>query len=187
MLVIRPDQVAALEADLFERWMETHLRTHFAPLCHTRTSADLLGFIRDGAAKARRYGLGERGELQRFINLMLVLGSNFDVDPATAWAGKILGEPGEASPAARLELLYHFAAEHLTYGAVRSAAFTSAVLDIADDEPDEDDTETRDDETSETQDEEDEEDAADEAEDDDEDEDEDEHIVDDDPGGAQPR
>jgi hypothetical protein len=150
MLTIRHDQVTALEADLFERWMDKHLRRFFPSLCAARSVPDLGCFIRAGIEKARGYGFVEKAEMSGFIDLMLVLGEDFDRNPALPWACGLLSDPNqsppgqsspdqspsdESPPAARLESLRHFAHEWLRTGTVTSSVFTAPEPAPREDEP----------------------------------------------------
>jgi hypothetical protein len=138
VLTVRADQVGAMEAELFERWMVGHLRQFFPTLSADWPAADLRQFIRAGMTKARSHGFHAPDEMAGFVDLMLVLGEAFDQDPALPWAQGVLTDPGPASAAARLESLRHFAHERLTTGTVTSSVFAppeTPAAPVADQEP----------------------------------------------------
>jgi hypothetical protein len=123
MLTIRAEQTAALYDDLFERWMDGHLRRFFPSLCADRSAENLRDFVRAGIVKARRYGFVEPAGISGFVDLLLVLGETFDIDPALPWAAGVLSDVAPGTAAARLGSLRHFAHEFLSTGAVTTSVF----------------------------------------------------------------
>lgn len=85
MLSIRPAQWRALtELGLvrFEHEMTEHL-SDFAPeLAQFAGRDSIRAVVRLGIARARVYGFTHRGPLRTYLEVMLVLGSYFDTDPA---------------------------------------------------------------------------------------------------------
>jgi len=95
MLTIRDTQLLALQAveqTQFDADMIAHLR-RFYPVDHALLGADgLLAVIHAGQAEAMSHGLGSAGEVRRFIDLGLVLGSGFLRDPLLPWAARCLAQ-----------------------------------------------------------------------------------------------
>jgi hypothetical protein len=93
MLIIRKEQMEVFRRYVlqqFEDRMVTHLRT----ACHERLNdmpeAELRTMIQYGIAKADGYGVKAEDDVQRYLELMVVYGSDFDTNPQTSWAGDIL-------------------------------------------------------------------------------------------------
>lgn len=61
--------------------------------------------IRYGYERAKKYGLGSVRNACLYLNAMLALGSNFDVDPQYPWAGEILNDVSEKNAGIRADAL----------------------------------------------------------------------------------
>lgn len=93
MLMIRREQMAVLSqymVDRFEDEVAGYLRTGYAEKCKGLTDEELRDLIRKGIKNAQGYGITIEADVGRYIECMLMYGVDFDVDGATAWAGKIL-------------------------------------------------------------------------------------------------
>jgi hypothetical protein len=76
--------------------MVSHLRRFFPLQCATLDEGELRESIRSGTVRAARYGIRTRRDVCKFIDLMIMLGEDFDsVEPAN-WASKILSRPGDS-------------------------------------------------------------------------------------------
>lgn len=107
MLTIRPEQLeifAELEERKFEKWMLTHLLTFFPDKCGTTGNVELQGTIRHGIKRAAAYGVTSKAGVCKYIDLMVVFGSNFDADPRFPWAGQILGAATDSATKMRSAL-----------------------------------------------------------------------------------
>jgi hypothetical protein len=113
MLVIRDEQLRALSLPLFEQWMESHLCDYFPEQCSNLPVTELRATIREGIAKARRYGFTADADICRFVDISVVLGADFDIDPQYPWAAAILNDPAFPDAGVRLEMLFEAACEHL--------------------------------------------------------------------------
>lgn len=110
MLVLTQPQMQAFkEAALrrFEDDMVAHLRQFAKRHCEVIGEAAVRKAIRLGIERARKYGLGNRGPVRFYIELMFMYGSDFDTDPQCAWAGSVLNDASFADPMAKAEQLYH--------------------------------------------------------------------------------
>lgn len=89
MLVIRREQMLALERELVrERFVGTItgiLRDRSPAWCAGRDADEIRRFILVGVEKAQRFGAERSSDYAAFIDLMILLGEDFDADPAHAW------------------------------------------------------------------------------------------------------
>jgi len=76
----------------FVRRMIAHLRTDFSEEVAARNlrGEDFEPLVRRGIANARGYGVQNEGDLQLFLECMVMLGPSFDKDGARPWAAQIL-------------------------------------------------------------------------------------------------
>jgi hypothetical protein len=114
ILTIRDTQMAAFskaEVRKFEDWMFPHLRQFFLAQCQSLDEAKVRELIRHGMARAAIYGITIERDVCKYIDLMTVLGRDFDRDQRHAWANEILRLPD--SPTARVNLLLRAAQRHL--------------------------------------------------------------------------
>lgn len=97
MLVLRGEQMALFSQNAekqFEDWMVAHLNRFFADGCQKLGEQGVRELIRHGIRRAASYRLTIRREVCKYIDVMLVLGRDFDKDPRHAWAGRILKAGG---------------------------------------------------------------------------------------------
>jgi len=100
MLPMRKEQIAAFsaaEVNKFEDWMVTHLRKFFPRQCNQLGELPLRETIRYGISRAANYGLLAKRDVCKYIDVMLVLGRDFDKDRRYPWAAGTLGrtmDPG---------------------------------------------------------------------------------------------
>ncbi len=113
MLTIRDEQMRALSLEMFERWLQSHLRQYFPRQSARLTDDELHQTVRSGIGKGRRYGFVLEAELCRFTDIMLVMGPDFDSDPRLPWAAAILNDSELARPGVRIEMLQEAARGHL--------------------------------------------------------------------------
>lgn len=116
MLIIRPEQVQALEESAngaFEDRLALHARRFFPERVAAMTDVDLHAFCGHGVAAARGYGLVTARDLCKYVNLTLALGRDFDVDPALPWARAILTAEHISGPTLRINRLYLEAMERV--------------------------------------------------------------------------
>jgi hypothetical protein len=108
MFTIRNSQLedfreAALQS--FEDEMVEHIKeffpNHFMAMQQTGTRAT----IRYGYEKAKSYGFTTKRNVCLYLNIMLLLGSNFDIDPQYPLAKSILTAQSEPNPNLRMDEL----------------------------------------------------------------------------------
>ena len=93
MLTIRAAQFAALTQS-FEAHTEAralrHLRASIPDVCAGQSDEALRETVRRALQRARRHGFEAEYDLFRYLNVMLMFGPDFDVDPALPWAAATL-------------------------------------------------------------------------------------------------
>ena len=92
---VREGQMRAFSEELETRFvtrMVRHLRDDFpADLARQKLEVkDLEPLVRRGLAESRKYGVVNEGDVERYVECMVVLSPSFDVDPKFRWAKEIL-------------------------------------------------------------------------------------------------
>jgi hypothetical protein len=90
-----------LEVRKFEDWMAGHLKRFFSAKCDALGEACIVETIRYGIKRASRHGFRTRRDVCKYIDLMMVLGRDFDTHERTRWAAGILARGGDASATMR--------------------------------------------------------------------------------------
>ena len=113
MLTIRDAQIELLGREpraRFEADLARHLRRYFPHECER---GDVAGFVRIGIERAAAHGFNTRYETALYLNLMAMLGVEFDEDPQMPWAARGLDDLSIPSPCARLTRFYDCAVAYL--------------------------------------------------------------------------
>jgi hypothetical protein len=103
---------AALEG--FEDRTLVHLYKFFPKQCEAAGEEQLRATIQYGIKRAAAYGITVACDVCRYVDLMVVLGRDFDTDRNLPWAGGILktcNPPGE-----RMSALVRTADKHVRHG-----------------------------------------------------------------------
>ncbi len=104
MLVIRNEQMDVLsDLPALEAPIRSHLREFFPLEMAGKSDQFLNGFIRQGCAGARQYGIDDAPGICKFIDLMVELGTGFDQQPQFGWVRQILRDHALGAPAQRLD------------------------------------------------------------------------------------
>lgn len=93
MFVIKPGQLNAFNAVAllqYEKEMVAHIKTFFPQFAAEHTNEQLLKVVRHAIAKGKHYGFVSRKNVCILLNIMLLHGENFDIDPSQHWAVEIL-------------------------------------------------------------------------------------------------
>lgn len=115
MLVLRKEQVDQLQQAAKLRCADAILISLAGfppPLFKTLEEEQRRAVIRFGMDRAEPHGLTSRDPVRLYLELMLLLGSQFDTDPQYPWAGQILAEPDQDAPMERAERLYQRAMDY---------------------------------------------------------------------------
>jgi hypothetical protein len=114
MLKIRAEQLEAYsqaEVDRFEDWMTNHLKRFFPRECKTLGDSGLKETIQFGIRRAASYGIRAKRDVCKYIDLVVVLGRDFEKDEKLPWAIEILKSQNE--PSSKIEILHEIARTHL--------------------------------------------------------------------------
>jgi hypothetical protein len=100
MIRIRDEQMEALRRAGLKRFqtaMLIHLRSCMPSQTSVLSDEELLTTIETGISRAGSYGVILEFDVQRFLECTIKYGSDFDRDPAYAWAGEILHGPKDGT------------------------------------------------------------------------------------------
>jgi hypothetical protein len=98
-MLIRQSQIeifSELEVRRFEDWMLSHLQRFFPLRCTALGERELRESIQSGIDRAAHYEIRTKRDVCKFIDLMFVLGEDFDSVEPSKWATKILLRPGDS-------------------------------------------------------------------------------------------
>ncbi len=116
MLVIHPSQMGALARGMvrnFQNQMAAHLK-EFAPTRAGRLNdAQLDAIVAAGIERSRSHGFSARGPVQLFLEMIFILGSEFDSDPQYQWAADVLAGTEYKDEMAKAEALHTKLVEYL--------------------------------------------------------------------------
>jgi len=108
VLTIRLEQLDVFsqhERRKFQDWMVAHVTKFFPQQC---TALGAESKVRDliwyGVARSATYGITAKREVCKYVDLMMVLGRDFDTDERLGWAARILTQPGR--PGDKMTALY---------------------------------------------------------------------------------
>jgi hypothetical protein len=96
----------------FEDRMVRHLVEFFPDQCKELGEVSVRALIRKGEKTASGYLLDAEQDVCLYVDLMFLLGEDFDTDPEIPWANAILTEQPE-DPEEKMDRLYSTAGEHL--------------------------------------------------------------------------
>jgi hypothetical protein len=105
MLVIRKaqmDEFAKYELKRFEDHMVIHLREKLSEKVKDISEDMLRSTVQKGISDSEKYGIKSEDDVERYIDLMFILGRDFDTAESSAWAGEVLKEEA-MSPEERLD------------------------------------------------------------------------------------
>jgi len=136
-MVIRQEQMQDLSASVeqnFQLQLVMEMR-EFAPW-HAGVLGDsgLLGCVQFAMQRARQYGFTNRGPIRLYLQMIFLLGSDFDSDPLLPWAGEVLSNPLTANQTDRAAYLYQALGEYLRHVAGPDNGFAKAALVRANEE-----------------------------------------------------
>jgi len=90
----------------FEDYMVGHLRQDFADQVKNTPEDSLRSTIQKGISKAERYDIRIEYNVERYIDLMFMLGHDFDVASGTKWAGELLNNK-DMPPDEKINRIYY--------------------------------------------------------------------------------
>lgn len=130
MLKIRQEQLEALRQvprQAFEDDMVAHFERYFALQATLLGEQRLRTVIRKGIVRAGEHELRTRRQICFYISIMLLLGSEFDVDPQLPWATQRLSDR-RMHPSARILRLYDEVSDYLDRTAGKDMRFYNRAL-----------------------------------------------------------
>src|SRR5580693_7918942 len=123
-MMIRTEQMATLSTaatDAFELDVLAHLKRCFPAECAQAGDASMREAIRYGWERARRYGITSSREVCTFIDVMMVFGRDFDIDPGRPWASAILNGVELEDTTAKVDELFQTAKKYYRQGSSQPA------------------------------------------------------------------
>ncbi len=108
-MIVNDAQLAALEEidpGAFEDYMAVHLVEFSPPHAQALGEPGLRALVREGVAKAARHGWTRRGPVKFHIELMLLLGFEFDADPQYPAVAAILQDPAGGDQVERADRIH---------------------------------------------------------------------------------
>jgi hypothetical protein len=109
MLVIRNEQFEVFESEALNRHREgllTYVRAMFPARCTTLSEEDLCSLVEKGSARAHSYGITTGDGVAKYLDVMFLIGQDFDGDPSHPWAIALLQSEYITDPHEKLELVY---------------------------------------------------------------------------------
>ena len=114
MLVIRNDQIRALDDDLRQRWISDHLATYFSGQFGALPLNERAGFVAHAVRRATDLGIRSSSGLCLYATLALLLGPAFDSDTNLPWVSAHLHAENGRSADERIEAVYDEAVRYLS-------------------------------------------------------------------------
>ena len=96
-MVIRESQMEVMSDSMmrgFEQRMLANLRSRFTSKLAKTSDADIVKLIRKGVDDSRVYGVVAESDVRRYLEYMVEYSPDFDRNPNTPWAQRILTTPG---------------------------------------------------------------------------------------------
>jgi hypothetical protein len=115
VLTIRQGQMDAFDRatfNAFENEMVGHLKDFAPGISRAAGEPALRRLIRSGIERSMRFGMTNRGPVRLYLELMVLLGHNYDSDPLLPWAGEILNGRITPDQMQHAERLYERAIRH---------------------------------------------------------------------------
>jgi hypothetical protein len=107
------DELAKVALKRFEDDMVAHVKEFFPRHYEILEEPTIREVIQYGVERGEDYGFTTERDVCLYINLMLLLGSNFDTDVQYPWAGEILNDETITDPVTRIDQLYDTATDYL--------------------------------------------------------------------------
>jgi hypothetical protein len=95
----------------FEDTMARFVRNAFPARCQALGEAAVREIIRYGYKRAASYQFTRESDRSHFVELLFLLGQNFDQNPSLSWVQRILHDPAITDPSVRMAHLWQAASE----------------------------------------------------------------------------
>ena len=109
MLVIRDQQMQSFAQNAkkqFQDGIVTHISRFAARRFEILGEKAIGQIVSSGMERAEKYGFTNRGPVRFYVELMFMLGSDFDTDPQYPWAAELLGAKDTADQMKRADQLH---------------------------------------------------------------------------------
>ena len=113
MLTIREPQMRALREAFWMILILDHVRDCFPAQWAKRGESGVRKLVSGAVKKATRYGFRALPDVQQYVDLVLVLGEDFESTSEFAWAREILEDKNPAAAKFRATWLYDNVKRHL--------------------------------------------------------------------------
>jgi hypothetical protein len=135
MIAFSPEQLKTfgdLALGQFKAEMRLHLCGFSPALARSIDDQQQAQIVELCLARAKNYGFSQRGPVRLYLEMMLLLGSDFDTDPQYLWAQESLKGSGDSSQSERAKALYEAAQRYVNavHGA-DDALFVEALKSVA--------------------------------------------------------
>lgn len=104
MLVIRTEQMKALERELFYRWVTDYLKRCYRAKCRRAGHAAVREIAVNAVERARGRGYESSDSILKYVHATFLLG-DLETSPGLKWAREILDDADGPVPGERLTML----------------------------------------------------------------------------------
>src|SRR5213079_233609 len=94
-MIVRNRQMIAFPNTPLENQMVNHMTVFTREHMDSLGEAGLRRFVRLGIEQSARYGWTQKGPVEFFLEVMVMLGSAFDTDPQYAWVKEPLNDSAD--------------------------------------------------------------------------------------------
>ena len=116
MLTIRKEQFAVFEKHEIKKFEDPtylHLNILYPERCQDIGEPRLRRMIQYGIKRAASYGIRLENDVRKYIEVMLLLGPDFDKDPKFPWAASLLNDKDLGDPKVKATRLHETARKSL--------------------------------------------------------------------------
>jgi hypothetical protein len=113
MLTIRDPQLRALREAFWMSLILDHVRDRFPAECAKLGTSGVSTLITRAVKKGKGYGFRELADIQQYVDLVVVLGEDFESSSEFGWAREILEDKNPAAAKFRATWLYDNVTRHL--------------------------------------------------------------------------
>lgn len=108
-LIIRDAQMAVFaqrDREQYVQRMAAHLQQRYPQQCELSGQDGTEDLVKYGIQRAAVYGINSEIAVQEYLEVMMMFGRDFDIDPQHNWATRILSDPSFEHGKARADKLY---------------------------------------------------------------------------------
>lgn len=116
MLAIRKEQFDAFEKQEVKKFEDPtylHLNELYPDQCQHLGETKLRRTIQYGIKRAAAYGIQREDDVRKYVEVMVLLGPDFDKDPKFPWASSVLNDEKLKDPKAKATRLYETARKRI--------------------------------------------------------------------------